>query len=145
MRKSAIMSQGQKTLLTEDFRLNISVAFMITEWLGLAFWFIEGNASWRTLFGLQFVVAICMILGSFFMPESPRWLILKDRTEDALKVFRRIHDNEGDEEFYHLEFNQIRAQIQQEKEESLGLKAIVKRKSYVRRIALIASFFFFQQ
>jgi hypothetical protein len=125
--------------------LNISVSFMITEWLGLAFYFIKGNASWRVLFGLQYLPGFMMLAGSFFMPESPRWLVLRDRYDDAQKVLRRMHSNEHDETFYVLEFQQISAQIEYEKSQHFGVLAIFKKKSYFRRVALICTFFFFQQ
>ena len=47
------------------YSLNISFSYMVTEWLGLAFYFVSGNISWRLLFGLQFVPGVAMLLGSF--------------------------------------------------------------------------------
>jgi hypothetical protein len=47
-----------------------------------------------------------------FCPESPRWLIAKDRDEEALAILQKYH-SEGDdgEEFVRLEYAQIRTTI----------------------------------
>jgi MFS family permease len=109
------------------YSLNISFSYMVTEWFGLAFYFIKGNASWRLLFGLQFVPATIVFIGSFWMPFSPRWLALKGRYDECLEVLRKIHDNQEDHAFYEKEFHQIRAQIEQEKAEKLGLIDIFRK------------------
>ncbi len=131
------------------YALNISIGYAVTEWLGLGFYFIPGEASWRVLFGLQFIPTILMSIGSFWMPESPRWLALKGRYEEALEVLRRIHSgvdqHDGGEEFYQREYHQIRAQIELDKEEQLGLKDIFRKPSYRKRVLLVIGFFLFQQ
>lgn len=128
------------------YSLNISVSYMVTEWLGLAFYFIPGNASWRLLFGLQFIPGIAMLVASRWMPFSPRWLAYVGRYEEAREVLRLMHSESPEgEHFYEVEFVQIKAQIEQDKAEKLGVKQIFTRRSYAKRIALIAGFFFAQQ
>ena len=128
------------------YSLNISLSYyMVTEWFGLAFYFIGGNPSWRLSFGLQFIHCTAMLIDSFFMPFSRRWLALKGRYEEYLNVLKRIHNNNEDHTFYEKEFRQIRAQIEQDKAEKLGIEDIFRKKSYMRRVALIAGCFFFQQ
>lgn len=86
-----------------------------------------------------------MLIGSFWMPFSPRWLALKGRYEEALVVLERIHGGHHDETFYRREFHQIKAQIEQDMRDRLGLKAMVTKRSYIKRVALIMGFFFFLQ
>ena len=114
---------------------------------------IAGQASWRVLFGLQIVPTFAMGIGSFWMPESPRFLAFRGRYEETLTVLKRIHEGvknqdageiEG-EEFYRREFHQVKAQIELDKEENLGLKDIFKRPSYRKRVLLVIFFFLFQQ
>lgn len=122
------------------YSLNISFSYMITEWLGLAFYFIPGNASWRTLFGLQLLPGLCMLIGSFWMPFSPRWLVYVGRYDEALETLNKIHPHTAS-----TEFHQIKAQIEHDKANKLGIKDVFRKPSYMRRIALVAGFFFFQQ
>lgn len=130
--------------------LNNCFGYFITEWLGLAFFFIPGQASWRVLFALQIVPTILMGVGSFYMPESPRWLALKGRYEETLVVLKRIHegvrgdDITSDQEFYQREYQQIKAQIELDRAEQLGLKDILRKPSYRKRTLLVINFFVFQ-
>ena len=112
---------------------------------GLGFYFIPGQASWRLLFGLQVLPGAGMLIASFWMPFSPRWLALKGRYDESLEVLKRIHGGHQDDTFYKQEFHQIKTQIELDKEEQLGLKAIFSKPSYRRRILLVMGFFLFQQ
>ena len=85
-----------------------------------------------------------MLVGSFWMPFSPRWLALKGRYEECCEVLRKMHSTgNDDDDFYLQEYHQIRAQIEFEKEEKLGLKAIFQRPSYRKRVYLVTCFAFF--
>ena len=54
---------------------------------------IDANA-WRWMLGLEAVPALLFFLVLFFVPESPRWLIMKGRTEEALKTMSKINGEE---------------------------------------------------
>lgn len=122
--------------------------------MGLGFSYIgHGQLKWRLFIGLQLLCAVVMIAGSLWMPESPRWLVVQDRHEEALHILQKLHgtdsnESEEDEEvpFYRREFNQIEAQIKLEQENpQLGIISIMKRPSYRHRLFLILFFFMFQQ
>lgn len=52
----------------------------------------------------------------WFMPESPRWLVQKDRQEEALQVLARIHGGGNVEDKYvRAEYEEIVAKLQFEK------------------------------
>jgi MFS family permease len=129
------------------YGFNVNFAYMLTEWMGLGFYFIKGNAAWRTLLGIQLVPAAFMLIASFWMPHSPRWLVMKGRDDEALEVLQKLHKGVSghEEDFYIKEFHQIKAQYQLEKAESLGLIAIIKRPSYRKRLYLIMTFTLFAQ
>jgi sugar porter (SP) family MFS transporter len=44
-----------------------------------------GN-NWRWMLGLGAIPGIALAVGMFFMPESPRWLVERDREDDARDV-----------------------------------------------------------
>jgi len=128
------------------YGFNVNFAYMFTEWVGLGFYFLPGNSAWRTLLGIQLVPAAAMLAASFFMPFSPRWLIMKGRDEEALQTLKKLHGTaSGNDDFYLKEFHQIKAQYNIEKNEKLGIVAIFKRPSYRKRMYLIMTFAAFGQ
>ena len=46
--------------------------------------------TWRWMLGLETLPAVLYFLLLFLVPESPRWLIMKDRDKDALDVLSRV-------------------------------------------------------
>jgi sugar porter (SP) family MFS transporter len=49
---------------------------------------------WRGMFGTEFIPAILFLLIMFFIPSSPRWLVSKNREEEAGIVLERINKKE---------------------------------------------------
>ena len=45
----------------------------------------ETGGVWRIMFAVCAVPAVCLFFGMLRMPESPRWLVEKGRTEQALR------------------------------------------------------------
>jgi sugar porter (SP) family MFS transporter len=52
----------------------------------------EGG-EWRVAFGLALVPAIALVMGVYFQPESPRWLMRQGREDEARAVLARITDD----------------------------------------------------
>ena len=52
--------------------------------------------GWRLVFGFPIVIAMCWLSLMFNLPESPKWLLVNGRSDDALRVYRVIEGgNEG--------------------------------------------------
>lgn len=49
---------------------------------------------WRSMLGMAIIPALIFLVTIFFIPESPRWLILKNKEQDAQKTLMRIFRNE---------------------------------------------------
>ena len=49
-----------------------------------------GENNWRWMLGVQTVPARCISLLLLLVPESPRWLLMKGRDEQALHVLSRV-------------------------------------------------------
>ncbi len=56
----------------------------------------EDSRQYRIPFGLMFLFPGVSILLCWFMPESPRWLVRKNRMEDAIKALRRLNGSRED-------------------------------------------------
>ncbi len=57
----------------------------------------QRNAAvgWRWMFGATAVPAAVFVVGMLFVPESPRWLALRGRTEEARRTLERLNGEEG--------------------------------------------------
>ncbi|WP_058186450.1 sugar porter family MFS transporter [Terracidiphilus gabretensis] len=58
----------------------------------LASWNVQ--LGWRWMFTAVALPAMVFLVASFAIPESPRWLLLRGRTEQALKVLKKIGGSE---------------------------------------------------
>lgn len=54
--------------------------------IGFGCSYIDGPASFRTAWSMQFIPCLFLIIGLPFLPESPRWLAMKDRNEEAIEI-----------------------------------------------------------
>ncbi len=52
------------------------------------------DETWRGMLGAEAIPAILFFLVLFFIPESPRWLIVKSKEVRALGIFKRIYGPE---------------------------------------------------
>ncbi|KAI0660845.1 general substrate transporter [Cubamyces menziesii] len=84
----------------------ITFGIMISYWIDFAFFWISGStAQWRVPIALQIVLALIMIVGISFLPESPRWLAKHGRDAEALAVISALddkpHTDAGVQQTYH--------------------------------------------
>lgn len=51
-----------------------------------------GEYNWRWMLGLEFFPAVLYYIGLFFVPKSPRWLVMKGQADQALIVMQKFTD-----------------------------------------------------
>ena len=54
-------------------------------------YFLSHTGNWRAMFAYELVPVLLFLVGLFFVPESPRWLLEKKRVEDARRVLEKIY------------------------------------------------------
>lgn len=54
---------------------------------------IFGTEIWRGMLGAEAIPALMFFIVIFFIPESPRWLVVKGRDESATNIFSRIYND----------------------------------------------------
>ena len=127
-------SRGRMVSLYQlSITLGILFAFLI-DWLVLGF---AGDAAgviaqepssfidwlfvselWRGMLGTEIPIALLFFLLLFFVPESPRWLVSKDRFEEANEIMQKVNGPE----YAETSLNEIRSAV---KEESKGIKELL--------------------
>ncbi|WP_051579802.1 sugar porter family MFS transporter [Pseudonocardia acaciae] len=78
--------------LTVLFELMVGVGVLSAYLVG----FVLAGEGWRWMFGIATVPAVFLLVGMFFLPESPRWLVGKGRPGEARDVLRRVRPRSAD-------------------------------------------------
>jgi SP family galactose:H+ symporter-like MFS transporter len=59
----------------------------------LADYALSDAAAWRWMFGLAVVPALILLVGLFFVPESPRWFMTRFSRDRAREVLRKVRNS----------------------------------------------------
>ncbi|XP_022749812.1 polyol transporter 5-like [Durio zibethinus] len=57
------------------------------------------NINWRLMLGFAAIPAVAIGFGVIAMPESPRWLVMKGRTDEAKRILIKVSDSSQEAEF----------------------------------------------
>lgn len=95
----------------------IGVGFIISTWVGYGASKVPATSSfsWRFPLAFQCVPCLMLIFGIMFFPESPRYLVETDRSDEALRVLHKLHYDGTNEDWINQEFNEIKLTIEAEK------------------------------
>lgn len=52
------------------------------------------SSGWQIATAIQAVPAVIIVCGLWLTPNSPRWLVFNDRTDEALAVLRKVRRKE---------------------------------------------------
>lgn len=87
------------------------VVFLATYYIGNSMTEAENiEFGWRKMFWSELIPAGLFLVGLYFVPKSPRWLMTKGRETEALDILTRIHGSE----VANKEIVEIRDSIQSE-------------------------------
>ncbi|MDQ1059977.1 major inositol transporter-like SP family MFS transporter [Arthrobacter globiformis] len=92
----------------------------------------EFGGVWRIMLAVAAVPAVALFVGMLRMPESPRWLISRGRSQDALAVLKTIRSSDRAE----AEMADVKHLADEEKEMNLSGWGALKNK-WILRILLV--------
>jgi hypothetical protein len=95
----------------------LGVGFIVSTWVGYGSRHTSDASSfqWRFPLGFQIIPSVLLLVGLIWLPESPRYLIEKDRDDEGMKILRKLHFNGSNDEWIQTEYNEIRATLSAEK------------------------------
>ncbi|WP_281179167.1 sugar porter family MFS transporter [Paraburkholderia oxyphila] len=96
-------------------------------------------ADWRWMLGVIAIPAMVFLLGVVALPDSPRWLLQRNRTQEARAILQRLCDDPAEVE---TEMRDIEEQSKQPKQ---GWSLLMANSNFRRSVLLGAVLQIFQQ
>jgi SP family sugar:H+ symporter-like MFS transporter len=123
--------------------LSIKIGGLVVTCITRGTFTIPSNAAWRIPFGLFLVIPSIVIALVWFTPESPRWLLLRDRQTEARSSLTRLKNKNVSSAEIKIEFDELsqRVAIQLQRTKFKDLFALQNRK----RTFVVIFLNFFQQ
>ena len=81
--------------LVATYQLFVTMGLLTSYCVNLGTSHIHNSGQWRGAIAIGYTWGICLGVGMFFLPESPRWLLANDRPEDCIKALRYIANTDG--------------------------------------------------
>jgi sugar porter (SP) family MFS transporter len=105
--------RGRITGLFQEF---LVIGSTFAYWLdyGVALTIPESTKQWRTPVAIQLIPGGALLIGVFFLTESPRWLAKQGRYEEATKSLAYMRRDDVDDPDIIKEIADIRASIEEE-------------------------------
>ncbi len=125
--------------LVSLFQLLITIGILVSYLSDLAFANNNVLSSWRPMFYMGVIPGLILLIGMFFLPETPRWLMSKGREDESRNILQRIEEPALVEDSIQRMKDEIKKY-----EERAGLKEIFR--PWLRTALFIAvGIMFFQQ
>lgn len=125
--------------LVDIHAIMLVLGYAIQGWVGFAFFFWDGGSNtWRPPMALTMVWPLALLIGLPFLPESPRWLCMKDRGAEAQRILEKLHSDarDPDHSIAAAEFYQIQRQMEIDRTLGNSWMHIWRKPSYRKRALL---------
>ncbi|PTD02814.1 putative metabolite transport protein YwtG [Fusarium culmorum] len=111
-----IAKTHERAKVTAVNQMMTAWGFFVALWIGVAEGKWHSPNQWRLGFAIQSIPALILGVGVLFLGESPRWLCLKGRHDEAEQAFRNYHFDGTNDEWCRTEFTVIQVNIAEEQQ-----------------------------
>ena len=125
----------------------VGTGYALGTYMGLAFHSATNDAQWRGQYGVTIFINLIVVIIIFFTPESPRWLLLVNRPEEARKVVQRLYNlHENDENSAPIiEYQHMVQQTEFDRTLNSSWLQMLRKPSYRKRVILTCGYAFVGQ
>lgn len=109
---------SKRGLLSTLFVVGSTTGNLVATCVCLSTQYYPTNWSWQTPIICQIPLAILFGCGLFIFPQSPRWLLTKDKADQARRSFSRLYNRDAASEEVILQVKDVQMTIAEEKEMS---------------------------
>jgi MFS family permease len=113
---------------------------LIVAWTGWGTSQIQNDWSWRSITFMQILPSVIQLAFIYWIPESPRFLISKERYGEALDILTYYHGGGNIKDVTaHFEFREIRETLQLEREITTGYLDFFRTRGNRHRLWILVS------
>lgn len=125
----------------------VAVGTFIAYWLDFGLSYVDTSVQWRFPVAFQIFFAAILFFGIIQLPESPRWLIAKDRKEEAMTILAALNGLEVNDDAVHAEAVVVADAVNRFARSQVGVKELLSggKTQHFARMVIGSSTQFFQQ
>ena len=122
-----VASEDIRGAMISLYQLMITIGILVAFLSDTAFSY---SGNWRAMLGIIAIPGVLFLLGLFFLPDSPRWLMMRNRKDEAVDVLRRLR---GDSQIVAREAADIEEQLRTPQR---GWHLFLENRNFRRSVAL---------
>ncbi|RSL73661.1 hypothetical protein CEP54_000031 [Fusarium duplospermum] len=141
--QSEIVPAQARGFMVGSYQLSLAVGGLVINSVCFGTSSLPDNRAWRIPLGLFYIVPTIVVAGIWFIPESPRWLLRKDRVEEAWQNLRKLREGAFTDEQIEAEFKELRTSLEQEVEQGRFIELL--QGNNLKRTAIVIAVNFLMQ
>ncbi|KAI0869123.1 putative sugar transporter [Hypoxylon argillaceum] len=142
-----VKPQFRGRLLVIGASANIST-FAVANWINYGLSFRGGALQWRLPLVIQLFFPFIIFPIAPFVPESPRWLVLVGRDDEAKQIISRLNNTDVGDDSVAADYSSIKASMRLERLHQVPLMDVLRHRDKTqnfRRLILSSGTQFMQQ
>ncbi|KAM0328319.1 hypothetical protein ACHAPQ_007190 [Fusarium lateritium] len=141
--QSEIVPAQARGFMVGSYQLSLAIGGLVINSICFGTSTLPDNRAWRIPLGMFYIVPTIVIAGIWFVPESPRWLLRKNRSEEAWKSLQQIRAGAFTDEEIEAEFTELKVSLEQETEQGRFIELL--RGNNLKRTLIVMAVNFYQQ
>jgi MFS family permease len=114
-------------LIVIELIMNIA-GFSLSNWVTFGFSYLPGGVSWRVPLALQFIFIVILYATVPWLPESPRWLVMKGRFDEAEQILADLEGTEKEDPYIQAQLGEIKFAADYERDHAVRIRDLIRGK-----------------